>query len=67
MTLDRCCANCGFFDGGSCRRFPPASVPWPTDNQHPIMYEPATTWPLVRATDWCGEFKVAQELLKNTP
>lgn len=49
------CATCRWQDGGHCRRMPPTMVPWPTDNQHPIMYEPATTWPLVNADDWCGE------------
>lgn len=50
------CETCRYHDRGQCKRFPPIMVPWPRDNQHPIMYEPATTWPLVEEDDWCGEY-----------
>ncbi len=51
------CETCRFEEGGLCHRLPPAMVPWPTDNQHPIMYDPAACFPFVGPKDWCGEHK----------
>lgn len=36
------CIDCRFFAGGQCRRFPPTTP---------------REFPVVRADDWCGEFK----------
>lgn len=55
----RACVACEWFDGGLCRRLPPTMPPWPTDNQHPVLYTPSPTWPNVSATEWCGEFREA--------
>lgn len=51
------CRDCFYFDGSQCRRFPRAWALWPSDNQHPIMYQPMATYPFVKATDWCGEWR----------
>ncbi len=50
------CNTCRFWAEASCRRFPPQFAPWPTDNQHPILYEPMPGWPATNAKDWCGEW-----------
>lgn len=57
--MKRECSTCEFCADGLCRRMPPQTVLWPSDNQHPIAYHPCTTWPNVSATDWCGEWKSA--------
>lgn len=51
------CSDCFFEDNGSCRRLPPATVPSPVDNQHPVIYWPSTCWPQIAPEDWCGEFR----------
>lgn len=51
------CEGCLYEDKRQCRRLPPSTVPWPMDNQHPIMYQPMTTWPIINVDDWCGEYK----------
>lgn len=51
------CATCRWNDGGLCRRMPPVMVPSPTDNQSPITYVPAPSWPHIDLTDWCGEYR----------
>lgn len=43
------CGDCRFYDKAipSCRRHPP------------ILHRGLSGWPVVTATDWCGEFKPA--------
>jgi len=53
--LDRC-ETCRFNDAGFCHRFPPQLGLYPTDNQHPIMYDAASCWPTVDPIGWCGEW-----------
>lgn len=51
------CGDCAYWDAGTCRRFPPQVVLWPTDNQHPIAYHPAETFPTRAAREKaCGEY-----------
>jgi hypothetical protein len=51
------CRDCLHFDGAACRRLPPTWAPWPTDNQHPVLYMPVASFPNVKPTDWCGEWR----------
>jgi hypothetical protein len=59
------CGSCRFWFGGQCKRYPPSLVPWPNDNQHPIMYTPVESHPMTKATDWCGEYQLIA--LERTP
>jgi hypothetical protein len=61
------CSGCSYYHSaggksGHCRRYPPrvASVPKTvvhksTHDEYGIVAK--TEWPVVAATDWCGEFK----------
>jgi hypothetical protein len=40
---------------------PPTWALWPTDNQHPIIYMPDTSFPNVKPTDWCGEWRADKQ------
>lgn len=51
------CRDCKWFDRNLCHRFPPQITLWPTDNQHPIIYNPCETRPGVKPDDWCGEWQ----------
>lgn len=55
------CENCVFWNSGECRRFPPAWVSWPGDNQHPIRYDPVPSFAYTAPDQWCGEFKKKTE------
>lgn len=52
----RVCRDCKWFNGSECRRFPPTWVSWPNDNQHPVIYWPQSSYPMVGPDQWCGEF-----------
>ena len=56
------CRDCKWFNGSECRRFPPTWVSWPSDNQHPVIYWPQTSYPLTGPDQWCGEWS---KLLEN--
>jgi hypothetical protein len=56
---DQACATCRYRTKGECRRYPPQMTLWATDNQHPLTYVPAPTWPYVPDDGWCGEWKEA--------
>lgn len=59
MTVENC-GNCRFLHKNAlCRRFPPAWVLFPIDNQPPVVYHPQQTYPYMNADDWCGEWKIA--------
>lgn len=54
--IERCCKNCDFYSRfndstGSCRRHPPQR-----------QYKDARKWPLVRASEWCGEFDARDDV-----
>lgn len=51
------CGNCRFWISQDCRRYPPQMTMWATDNQHPLTYVAAPTWPQTSRDDWCGEWK----------
>ena len=52
---DQSCGNCGYFisDGGVtlCQRYPPTTVI--EQKMYPSV---AYYWPMVKASDWCGEY-----------
>ena len=52
----RTCLTCKYAEAGNCHRFPPQMTFYLTDNQHPIMYMPDAAQPLIRPSDWCGEW-----------
>lgn len=54
------CEDCRFYSAGTCKRLPPAVVPYQHDNQHPAIYWPAAWRPEVDAADWCGEFRASE-------
>lgn len=54
---DQACATCRYRTKGECRRYPPQMTMWATDNQHPLTYVAAPTWPQTSRDDWCGEWK----------
>lgn len=57
LKQGKVCGDCGHWNGGECRRYPPQVVPTPSDNQHPIAYWPAEWFPTRKATEAaCGEF-----------
>lgn len=55
MATLRECRLCRFFDKGNCRRYPPRIVPYPNDNQHPVLYLPSEWWPSVIRDGCCGD------------
>lgn len=55
--MNKTCETCRWRDEHLCRRNPPQLVLWPQDNQHPIIYSPSTTYPMVAPDNWCGEHK----------
>jgi hypothetical protein len=55
-TDGKVCRDCKWFDGSNCHRYPPQMVPWPNDNQHPVIYNPMATFPFVVPNNWCGEW-----------
>ena len=63
--MKRECGSCEFFEAGMCKRMPPVMVPWPSDNQHPVLYMPAPSYPSVQVNDWCGEYRLADELRRT--
>ena len=42
----RRCGDCKYERGGTCHRFPP------------IIHVSDSIWPVIRASDWCGEFAI---------
>lgn len=46
------CQNCKFFNttNNTCHRFPPSTT-------GAEQIEGNESWPLVKLSDWCGEFK----------
>ena len=52
------CGACRHWSDGMCWRYPPTLVLWPNDNQHPVLYTPVSSRPVVAAEDRaCGEFE----------
>jgi hypothetical protein len=68
-TNSKACANCAFFDAelfkptvdeiGRCRRQSPQVDVGIEEDEDDYSRLGGTTavWPIVRAFDWCGEFK----------
>jgi hypothetical protein len=56
---DACCSICAYFEGqdkqGSCRR----RAPQPTEIKigPAARKAPASAWPTVKQSDWCGDFE----------
>lgn len=61
MADQACCSNCRCsHDAGSdllCRRFPP--VPAPVLKPGSCEIVNATSWPIVKPFEWCGEHRYA--------
>lgn len=52
------CGNCKYyFIQGTCRRYPPQIHLYPTDNQHPILYDVYSGQPYTTVDSWCGEWE----------
>jgi hypothetical protein len=47
----RICRDCKWFDGSNCHRLPPTWQQMERDGY------PLPVFPLVKSTDWCGEWK----------
>jgi hypothetical protein len=57
MTEQPTCATCRFLVRNVCRRYPPAPMLYPTDNQHPVLYCVGDYRPVMSLDDWCGEHR----------
>lgn len=50
IKIPEMCVNCKYYSADNqCRRYPPVVVVWDD--------VPATVWPDIYSTNWCGEFK----------
>ena len=55
------CETCKFNDDMICKRYPPQMVPYPNDNQHPVIYVPIEVQPAISFGQWCGEYAPKQK------
>lgn len=71
MTKDECCDNCRFrgpyralpsdrIKAANCQRFPPEQT-----RSGPESNTLHSDWPLIRSTDWCGEFSKRLRLVRK--
>lgn len=64
MTDGRTCAQCAFFEAmgekrasGARHRYPPRTVVFQDDDGDTDIK--GSVWPMIPATQWCGEFRGA--------
>lgn len=60
------CGQCHFFEAigakklsGACHRFPPTTVVMPDADEPSEIDIKGAVWPILPATQWCGEFRGA--------